>query len=454
MKMKLNKTISTVLLVSGLLFVSLNAWSADKVNSDQPAPRVPTQVFQQDAQLMRLYQTALQNNPSLAVFSAKEQAAFSQQKQAASYEKAQLQLQSELSYAWMKKKDFGRTANQLKASYPLYQPDKTDLTQAANFQFNAAQWSLEAQKQNLMLQVADLYYRYWSQQAQVEFLLKEKRSISSILVQVRKRFQVGYQNLNDIAEIQARLDNNQADLLEAKQVLAITESNLVALVGESVNLDKMLMPQGLPSDGLLKNRLRLPHEKISVQQSWFMQNPGLKALRQQEQAANRQVDYEKNKNGVQLDAFGAYVYNDSDGNFYDDMQGVKGGLELKYPLYLGGRTDAAVAKSRANVSQVQAQQRQLMLKLQAIARNSLLSYQAGIERLVALQAALSSNQEAVKATEKGLQTGTRNILDLLNAQRSLHKAQRDVPMTRAKIWQSWFEFYGALGLLQPSEVAS
>ncbi|MBD3822749.1 MAG: TolC family protein, partial [Thiotrichales bacterium] len=126
----------------------------------------------------------------------------------------------------------------------------------------------------------------------------------------------------------------------------------------------------------------------------------------------------------------------------------KGGLELKYPLYLGGRTDAAVSKSRAQVSAAQAQKRQLVLQLEATVRNSLLSYQAGVERLAALKAALSSNQEAVKATENGLRTGTRNILDLLNAQRSLHKAQRDVPLTKAKIWQSWFEFYGALGLLK------
>ncbi|MBN2606983.1 MAG: TolC family protein [Thiotrichales bacterium] len=441
LKQAVNQTVYTV--VAALMLVATSAFA-----EPQMGVTAPEKVLQKDAQLMQLYQTALSNNPNLAVFSAQAQGALSQQKQAASYEKLQVQLQSELSYAWMKKKDFGRTANQLKASYPLYQPDKTDLTQVATFQHDAAQWQLESQRQKLMLQLSELYYRYWSQQAQVDFLVKEQTSISSIMTQVRKRFQVGYQDLNDIAEIRARLDNNRADLLAAKQALAITESDLSALVGESVDLHRMKMPEDLPNDALLNSAPSSQKVDAKIQPDWLLQNPQVKALEQQIMAANRQVDYEKNKNGVQLDAFGAYVYNDSDGNYYDDMQGVKGGLELKYPLYLGGRTDAAVSKSRAQVSAAQAQKRQLMLQLEATIRNSLLSYQASVERLSALKAALSSNQEAVKATENGLRTGTRNILDLLNAQRSLHKAQRDVPLTKAKIWQSWFEFYGALGLLK------
>lgn len=409
-------------------------------------PAAPMQVLTQNQQLQKLFERALAQNPSLALAGAQASAAMNAQRQAQSYEKPEVHLASELSYAWMQKKDFSRTANQLVATYPLYEPDKTDLNQVAGYRHGAAQSQLESQRQKLLVSVANLYFQYWAQKAQYDFLMKEHDSIAAIMSQQSKRFQVGYQDLNDITEIQARLDSNQADLLEAKQAMDITQSNLEALVGDTVDLSRLSSPKTLPQPIVLPG-VNGRHDWAS----WVAQNPDIQGLNQSELAADSQVTYEKNKDGVQLQAFGAYVYNDSHGNYYDDMQGVKGGIQLNVPLYLGGRTDASVAQARAKSSQVSARKRQKILSLQAEAKNAYLRYRAGLARLEALKAALHSNLEAVKATENGLSTGTRNILDLLNAQRSLHKAQRDLPTTQAKIWQSWYQFYWALGLLKADE---
>ncbi|MDX1795246.1 MAG: TolC family protein [Hydrogenovibrio sp.] len=409
-------------------------------------PQAPMQVLTQNLQLQKLFERALAQNPGLALADAQTTAALNAQRQAQSYEKPEVHLTSELSYAWMQKKDFARTANQLVATYPLYEPDKADLNQAAGYRHGAAQSQFESQRQKLLLAVASRYFQYWAQKAQYDFLMKERDSISSIMSQQSKRFQVGYQDLNDITEVQARLDNNQADLLEAKQAMDVTQSNLEALVGGAVDLSRLSPPKTLPKPIVLQG-----DGASDDWRAWVENNPDIQALNQSELAADSQVTYEKNKDGVQLQAFGAYVYNDSDGNYYDDMQGAKGGIQLSVPLYLGGRTHASVAQARAKSSQVSAQKRQKLLRLQADAKNAFLQYQAGLARLEALKAALHSNLEAVKATENGLRTGTRNILDLLNAQRSLHKAQRDLPTTRAKIWQSWYQFYWALGLLKADE---
>lgn len=390
----------------------------------------------QDLQLQKLFEIALLNNPTIQLAEAKQSSARSQHQQADALNKPQLMLQSELSYAWMQSNDFPRTANQLKASYPLYQPDKSDLQSIAQFQESAAQWQLETQRQLLLRQVAENYYQYWSQQAQVDYLIKEQQAIQDIMEQIQQRFQVGYQDLNDIAEIQARLDANQAERLLAVQRLQIIEANLAALLGHSIELSSLQPPQNLPN-----------MKKSQARQDSELAHPQIQQLKQSEKAANKQVEFEKHKDGIQLEAFGAYVYNESDGNFYDDMQGVRGGLQLTLPLYVGGRTDANVSKARAESQQLKAQQREIELALQAQSKSSWLTYQAGLKRLEALKAVLYSSEQALKATENGLRTGTRNILDLLNAQRRLHLAQRDIPMTKAQIWQAWYKLQWAQGKL-------
>jgi outer membrane protein len=139
------------------------------------------------------------------------------------------------------------------------------------------------------------------------------------------------------------------------------------------------------------------------------------------------------------------VYNDSGNHYYDDMEGARGGVQLTVPLYLGGRTESSVSKARHQSQKRLAQKREQQLKLEAEAKNAWLGLQTGVARVKALQSALVSNRAALKATEQGLQTGRRNILDLLNAQRSLHKTERDLPVLKAQIGEDLAKFYWAIG---------
>jgi Outer membrane protein len=403
------------------------------------------------SQLQQLFEVALANNPQLSAAEADSAAAMSDVQQAESEENLTVNLKSELSYAWMKESSFSRTANQLVATYPLYQPEQSDLNAAASQQHSSRQYQLDATRQQLLLQVALTYFRYWSQQEDLHFLQKERRSIESILQQVKQRFQVGYQDLNDIVEIQARLDMNHADALEARQSLERTRQNLAALLGVD-NLDAI--PQtafGFPVDvgdevTQLAQRYGLANSKN--RQAWselVSHHPSLFALQASADALRNEAEYRKNKDTFQLDAFGTLVYNDSGNHYYDDMEGARGGVQLTVPLYLGGRTESSVSKARHQSQKRLAQKREQQLKLEAEAKNAWLGLQTGVARVKALQSALVSNRAALKATEQGLQTGRRNILDLLNAQRSLHKTERDLPVLKAQIGEDLAKFYWAIG---------
>ena len=271
----------------------------------------PESVFEQDSQLQALFSKALENNPSIALVSAQEQMAYSNQQKVDGLAKPEVDCKSELSYSWMKKSDFARTANQINARYPLYQPDNTNLINIAGDQHDASVYQEKAQAQRLFLKIAQEYFTYWGQKVEYEFLEKEQNSITEILRQVNQRFQIGYQDLNDITEVQARLDSNRADLLKAQEMMQITQAKLEELVGSTVDLSRFHPPQSLPPAIVIDQS----SPTGGTWSKWVETHPELKAMLREQSAATEQVEYEKNRDGVQVEAFSALVYNDSDGKF-------------------------------------------------------------------------------------------------------------------------------------------
>jgi len=394
--------------------------------------------------LQPLFIKALANNPTLSLAQAMRQTAYSQEQQTRSLLEPEVAIKSELSYAWMEHNDFARTANQLQATYPLYQPDKSNLINMAHHEHKASVYQFEAEQQKIFLGIAQVYFEYWQKKAEYEFLQKEQASITDILKQVNQRFQIGYQDLNDLTEIQARLDANQSDLINAKLAMRIALTNLEELVGAEVHLKEYSFPQSL-QDSLLNQK------ELMVEDMWpelIKRHPEVMAIQEQQISIDQSVDYAKNKDGLQIEAFSALVYNESDGNFYNDMQGVRAGVRLELPLYTGGGTDAEIAKARGMQSQAKARLQQTKLRLSTQAKKAYIRYQSLTNSLRSLTAALSSNRLATKATENGLVTGSRNLLDLLNTQRRTHKVERDIPIVKAEIWKSWHELSWALGLLR------
>ena len=331
----------TVSIMIGCLFVPLSVLAKDSIES------YPVQ----EQSLQRLFLLGLENSPAIQYALEQQSSALSNQKVVDSFLKPEVSFQSELSYAWMEKQSYARTAHQLKASYPLYQPDREDRSRIASYQASERKLQIEEAKQALWLKISNLYFNYWIEKAEQLFLQKEFESISEIMEQVKQRFTIGYQDLNDISDIQARLDSNRADLIQIEQNLRITEIDLEATLGDSVDLSKFPPPSSLPSHIDLANNQ-------SDLFSLIEQHPTLLRYEQALLASRKQIEYEKNKDGVAVQAFGTVVNNQSDGYFYDDAQGAKIGLKLNVPLYLGGKIEAAVSKARSESNQVIALKRQ------------------------------------------------------------------------------------------------
>ncbi|MGM0542171.1 MAG: TolC family protein, partial [Pseudomonadota bacterium] len=357
-----------------------------------------------------------------------------------------VELISELSYAWAEEKEFGRTANQLRASYPLYQPEKKARTDVSQQAVEVAKQAVKISQQDILLEIAMQYYEYWQQQAQWEFLGKEHQTYLSLLEQSKNRFQLGYQDLNDFTEIQAKIDGIKAEKIAVQQNMQNLYFKLTELVNSSFDISGFTRLNALPS-GLT----HLPRKSLNKKdQAWsdlIGDNPAIIAVDKQISLIDKQIHVEKLSDGPQVELFTSYIYNDSDGHFYDDMQGVKAGVQIKIPIYLSGKTDAKVAKTRASMQQLKIKKTIQMSKITRIAQQAQVSYDLGLQQLSLLNKAIESNKEAIKAIESGMSTGNRNMMDLLKAYSDLHKAEKTIPILKAKLWQYWWQLQWVSGHL-------
>jgi outer membrane protein len=106
------------------------------------------------------------------------------------------------------------------------------------------------------------------------------------------------------------------------------------------------------------------------------------------------------------------------------------GLQLNIPIYSGGLTTSQVRQSYAQLDQTEQQREALRRQIVESTRNLHRAVNTDVDQVSARKQSIISNQSAVEATEIGYQVGTRNIVDVLDAQRSLYTSVRDYNNTR------------------------
>jgi outer membrane protein len=106
------------------------------------------------------------------------------------------------------------------------------------------------------------------------------------------------------------------------------------------------------------------------------------------------------------------------------------GLQLNIPIYSGGLINSQVRQSYAQLDQIEQQRESLRRQIVENTRDLHRAVNTDVEQVQARKQSIISNQSAVEATEIGYQVGTRNIVDVLDAQRQLYTSVRNYNNTR------------------------
>jgi len=109
----------------------------------------------------------------------------------------------------------------------------------------------------------------------------------------------------------------------------------------------------------------------------------------------------------------------------NEGRGPSFGVTLSVPIFAGGATQSRVRQALAQRDVASDELEQQKRGLERATRNAYQTLVAGISEVEARRLALVSAQSAYDASQVGLEVGTRTVLDVLNNQQTLFRAQLD-----------------------------
>lgn len=271
-----------------------------------------------------------------------------------------------------------------------------------------------------------------------------------------KRLEVGLAPITDVHEARAQYDSARANTILVRNLLEDAYQALVELTGQPVrNL------QGLPQDF----QPSLPSELGSEEwvNSAVENNPALIAKQFQVQSAEADVETARSGHWPTLYFGGSYGDNRNDGSSTNNISGVISdfenesrsrsiGLTLRVPIFSGGAVSSQV---RQQLEFRDIAQDELEQQKRALVRNTRNAYQtlvAGISEVEARRLAVVSARAAFDASQVGLEVGTRTVLDVLDNQETLFRAELAYAQTRYNFLQNRLLLEQAAGTLDIDDV--
>lgn len=323
---------------------------------------------------------------------------------------------------------------------------------AADARVEQGQATLRSTEANIFTQVVGAYLDVIRDTAIVELNRGNVRVLETNLQASNDRFQVGDLTRTDVAQSDARLAIARSQLQSALAQLDSSRENYLRLVGSS--------PDALEPPPPLPQFPATPDDAVDVA---LESNPDLIAAKRASRAADYDIRVAQAERLPTLSAFGTADYT----NFLGSLSGgiaidpgtglpipaaasqtqktATVGVRATLPLFQGGRPGALVRQAQARKSQT-------LEQITATERSVIADACATYSLYVAAQEVIRSSQQAVSANELALEgtraensVGTRNVLDVLNAEQELLNSRVQLVTARRDAYVAGFALLAAIG---------
>jgi outer membrane protein len=307
-----------------------------------------------------------------------------------------------------------------------------------------------ADQQSLIVRVASAYFNVLRSVDKLETTIAEQNAFAHQLEQVKQRFDVGLTAITDVHEAQAAYDSALASSLEARGSLSISYEALEVLTGKA---EDQIAP--------LSEKFPVLNPTPADRAEWvsfaLKNNYSLKAAKLHADASEDNADATRAGHIPTVTASLGYSKTDSDGDKYNvpfdtSTDGKSASVTLNVPIFSGLRTSS---KTRQAVSQeLQAQEQFNSSQRNTIqsARALHLSVETDVVRIAARKQATVSNNSALEATQAGYEVGTRNLVEVLQAQSKLYQARRDYANALYDYVIDTIKLREVAGMLTPADV--
>lgn len=336
-----------------------------------------------------------------------------------------------------------------------------DLSDSAKAQFAADQ-------QDLIIRVSEAYFNVLRAFDSHIARQAEERAIRRQLDQTRERYQVGLVPITEVHEAQAAFDEAAVDALESQGSLRISFEDLKVLTGGNHGVlagldEKFSADPPAPSNSdawvsfSLQNNFQL---KVAALAKKAAANNARANKYKHLPRVNLVLGYDKDEsNGTQTGVSGVKIPGFNENtldatsrsiNRETDSSAIQ--INVSMPIYSGGLIHSQ--RRQSAFQSTSADQNYISIKRNTVQSTRSLHHQVTTNsaRVQARSQSIVSAASALEATEAGYEVGTRNIVDVLLAQRTLFRAQRNYSNARYDFIISMMLLKQVAGQLSPEDI--
>ena len=311
----------------------------------------------------------------------------------------------------------------------------------AKVQFNA-------NKQELIVRVAQVYLDVLGAKDNLEFAAAEQKAIKQELEQTKQRYDVGLIAITGVHEAQARYDQSEADRINAQNRLDNADEALREVTGRyHDNLDTLNkdIPLVSPKPAKIDDWVQVAKEN------------NLTVISSNMDVYIAQQDIKRRFGGhlpsVSLSASYSDITTDPSWSpLNSDSYGTSASINVKIPIYSGGLTNSQVKEGKALYKKASYDLESAMRETIRTTRSSYLGVEASISGIKALQQSVISQESALEATQAGFEVGTRTIVDVLLSTRSLYSAKSGLASARYNYILAILKLKQAAGILSRDDL--
>ena len=282
--------------------------------------------------------------------------------------------------------------------------------------------------QDLIMRTANAYFSVLRADEAVKSVKANKNAVERQLEQTKQRFDVGLIAITDVHEAQAEFDRTVADEIMAENNLVNAFYKLRELTGQDVLKVSYLDTESFAPE-IIEGNVKVWRNKA------LEHNLSLHSKRIAKEVAKMQIDLAQTGHGPTLDFLADVTsntnnYTNNPPDTHSDTNTANVALRLNVPIYTGGGITSRV--KQAQYGYVIASE-DLVLnfrKTEAQINSGYNNVRASTSSIAAYEQTVKSSRSALEATEAGFEVGTRTVVDVLDATRSLYASENQLANAR------------------------
>jgi outer membrane protein len=320
-----------------------------------------------------------------------------------------------------------------------------------------AEATVAAAQQNLIVRVSEAYFGVLRAQDNLRAAKAQERALARQLEQTRQRFNVGLIAITDVYEAEARHDLAGVTRIVEENNVAVALERLSVLTGQQHGELQLLSNEFTPE-------LPMPTDRSAWVDFALENNYELAAIRFAEEAARQNAKSRQMGHAPRISAQVSYSESDTAGtvtppnafNLPPNSEGEDESFQIRLdmPLYAGGSISANRRRAAEQFNAVRENRINLTRNTITASRSLHMTVTSDVARVKARKQAIKSTQSALDATVAGYEVGTRNIVDVLNAQNAVFSAQRDYANSRYDYVLNSMRLKENAGTLSPEDIAA